>query len=600
MSYLEEYDSIPMERAAEKVQLASRWIRTDWQEFFKELREKRPIFKTPAFTFVTLFKDVQEVLSKEEIFSVRLYRSKMDPVVGGPFMLSRDNTEINWRERGIMQAMLQREELPAIREMSKEIAEEALDKFAVSGKIETVNELGRYVPVMMCGEYFGFPGPDREAMYRWSKAAQTNMFKNLPNDPQIQQAAEKAGEEMRTYLAELLKEKKAEIAKEAKEERRKKRRESRRFRIKKLLSKITHTEVPETASKSEEDDDLDDTFTRLIETHFSDEIHFDESRIISNMCGLLIGTVETTSQAIVQVIEQLLLNPAIFEGALKAAKADDNETFDKYVWEALRFNPINPLVFRYCEEDYVLAAGTERETLISKGTMVFACTSSAMFDAKELPEPERFSLERPDYHYMHFGYGHHICLGKYIGLVQIPEVVKQVILRPGVRLIPTPEGKIDFKGGPFPESFVIAYGDNMETQEKKVLETFLNYRKAFVKLQPEAAAPFFHEPAMFMSPQGFILMANEAEKLGVFSQIMQNLKARNYKYTELKNLNIKQLSDGMAMVNADGYRYKTDGEELERYTLTYTLRKVENDWKIIVAILHDIGTPPPYYAPLKL
>ena len=52
------------------------------------------------------------------------------------------------------------------------------------------------------------------------------MFKNLPNDPQIQQAAEKAGEEMRTYLAELLKEKKTEISQEAKEERRKKRRES--------------------------------------------------------------------------------------------------------------------------------------------------------------------------------------------------------------------------------------------------------------------------------------------------------------------------------------------------------------------------------------
>lgn len=459
MSFLEQYDSISIDHAAEKVKLASGWIRTDWREFFKELREKRPIFKTPAFTFVTQFKDVQEVLSREEIFSVRLYQSKMDPVVGGAFMLSRDNTEINWRERGIMQTMLQREELPAIREMSKEIAEEALDKFATTGKIEVINELGRYVPVMMCGEYFGFPGPSREAMYRWSKAAQTNMFKNLPNDPQIQAAAEKAGTEMRAYLTELLQTKKAQIAQESKEERRQKLQASRKFRIKKFLSQILHSEMPENANQSSDHDhDLDDTFTRLIETHFSDEIHFDESRIISNMCGLLIGTVETTSQAIAQVIEQLLLNPAIFEGALKAAQADDNKTFDQYVWEALRFNPINPLVFRYCEQDYVLASGTERETLIPKGTIVFACTSSAMFDEKELKDPESFSLERPYYHYLHFGYGHHECLGKYIGLVQIPEVVKRVILRPNVRLISDPEGKIDFKGGPFPESFVIAYG----------------------------------------------------------------------------------------------------------------------------------------------
>lgn len=140
----------------------------------------------------------------------------------------------------------------------------------------------------------------------------------------------------------------------------------------------------------------------------------------------------------------------------------------------------------------------------------------------------------------------------------------------------------------------------MKPLEKQVLQTFLDYRKAFVTLQPEAAAPFFHEPAMFMSSQGFIMMSNEAEKIGVFSKIMQDLKARNYKNTELKNLNVKQLSDGMAIVNADGYRYKTDGEELERYSLTYTLRKVENDWKIVVAILHDIGTFPPSFAPTSI
>ena len=263
MSYLEQYDNIPIDRAAEKVKLATTWIRTsDWQGFFKELREKRPIFKTPAYTVVTEFKDVQEVLSREEIFSVRLYHSKMDPVVAGPYMLSRDNTEANWRERGIMQAMLQREELPAIREMSKDIAEEVLDKFASSGKLELVKELGRYVPVMMCGEYFGFPGPNRETMYRWSKATQVNMFKNLTNDPKIQQAAEKAGEEMRTYLAKLLKSKKAEIAGEAREERRQKRRESRRFRIKKVLCDVNYSNAPENVTKSS-DDDLDDTFTSL-------------------------------------------------------------------------------------------------------------------------------------------------------------------------------------------------------------------------------------------------------------------------------------------------------------------------------------------------
>ena len=129
---------------------------------------------------------------------------------------------------------------------------------------------------------------------------------------------------------------------------------------------------------------------------------------------------------------------------------------------------------------------------------------------------------------------------------------------------------------------------------REALETFVAYNESFITLQPEMATPFFHEPAMFMSPQGVIVMTSAALASGVVSKIMEDLKARQYKYTQLKNLSVRQLSDGLAMVTADGYRYTTDGQELDRYSLTYTLRKVENGWKTIVAILHDLGTPPPY------
>jgi cytochrome P450 len=54
MTYLERYDSVPGNQVAEKVGLVSRWIGTDWQPFFKELRENRPLFVTPAFTLVPI------------------------------------------------------------------------------------------------------------------------------------------------------------------------------------------------------------------------------------------------------------------------------------------------------------------------------------------------------------------------------------------------------------------------------------------------------------------------------------------------------------------------------------------------------------------
>lgn len=419
VSYLDQYDALGEDLKA-KAGLATRWIRTDWRPFFKELREKRPIFKTPTFTFVTKFADVTEVLSREKIFTVRPYAPHMDPVVG-PFMLARDETPLNWRERGIMQAVLKPEDLPQVRETAGRLADEALDAAAAQGRIEGVSKLGRYVPLRIVGEYFGFPGPDLASMYRWSKATQTNMFKNLQNDPAIHQAAVQAGQEMKEYLTGLLAEKRAAVA-------------------------------------TENGNAAQDTFSRLVRTHFPPELEFDDGRILSNVMGLLVGTGETSSQAIVQSLEQILLRPEIHAQAVAAATNPDPSKFDRYVWEGLRLNPINPLIFRLSVEDYTLAAGTERETLIPAGTLVFACTASAVFDNDVVPDPDEFKTDRPDFISLHFGYGHHICLGKYVGYVMIPEVIRRVLLRPGVHLLPPPEGSIDFQGGPFPERFEFAFG----------------------------------------------------------------------------------------------------------------------------------------------
>jgi cytochrome P450 len=425
MSYLEQYDSIPGENVVDKVKLVNQAVWADWRSLFKELREKRPIFITPKFVLVGLFPDVQEVLSRQDIFSVRLFMPKMDPVVG-PCMLARDNTEVNYREKSIMKTMLQLEDLPEVRKMAGKLAKTALEQSASTGKIEVVNQLGKYVPIKICGDYFGFPGPDLETMYRWAKATQDDMFRNLTNDPKIHEASVQAGTEMRQYLTQLLHQKKVEFA------RRK----------------------PEKNAKSAAPANI---FNRLAATNFASDIHFDDSKIVTNMAMLLIGSVETTAQAITQALEQILKRPEILSKALEAARSDDNQTFDKYIWEALRFNPFSPFVVRFCESDYTLAPGTPRATRIPAKSVVLASIGSAMFDGAVVENPDTFSIERPKYNYMHFGYGHHTCLGEHISGVVIPETIKQILLRPGVRLLPGDEGKIDYQGTLIPGRFVVAY-----------------------------------------------------------------------------------------------------------------------------------------------
>lgn len=421
MSYLEQYDSLTDDQA--KVQLVNRLIQTDWRAFFKELRQQRPIFVTPAFTLVARFADVTEVLANHRIFSVGLYAPHMDPVVDGPLMLSRDETEVNWREKGIMQAMLRPEDLPRVRQLAGQFADESLHEPSPDGRIEVVSRLGRYVPIRICGDYFGFPGPDLKTMYRWSKATQSDMFKNLQNDPAIHEANVRTGREMLEYLRDLLDDKRAAIR--------------------------------EAGSNPPQD-----IFSRLIRTQFPSELDFNDKRILANVIGLLIGIGETTSQAIVQALEQILVRPQIAQEAIDAAREPEPHNFDRYVWEALRFNPINPLLFRYCESDYELAAESARRTIIPAGTMVFALTSSAMFDDDVVADPDNFLLDRPGwpgFTGLHFGYGHHTCLGRYVGGAMIPEVIRRVLLLPSVRLLPPPEGSINFQGGPFPERFVIGF-----------------------------------------------------------------------------------------------------------------------------------------------
>ncbi|GIH29211.1 hypothetical protein Aph01nite_75210 [Acrocarpospora phusangensis] len=168
-----------------------------------------------------------------------------------------------------------------------------------------------------------------------------------------------------------------------------------------------------------------------------------------NGAGLPLGLVENAAQSIVQIIRHLLgREDGVREAAVAAARAD--EPFDGYAWEALRFAPFNPLIFRFCERDHRLASGA----LIKAGTPVFACTSSAGMDADAVEAPEEFRIDRPDHVRLHFGFGAHECVGKHVGVAVIPEVVRRVLRRPGAALLPNTT--IDFAGGPFPRRFPIA------------------------------------------------------------------------------------------------------------------------------------------------
>ena len=135
--------------------------------------------------------------------------------------------------------------------------------------------------------------------------------------------------------------------------------------------------------------------------------------------------------------------------AKAAAQKEDTSELDGIVWEALRFVPITPYLFRTTVSDYTAAKGTDYETVLRAGTYVLPVTLSATFDERAFDSPEEFIPQRNWYNYFHFGFGSHECLGRYVGMVMIPEMVRQVMLIKAIE----PKGNIDYKSGPFPESY---------------------------------------------------------------------------------------------------------------------------------------------------
>lgn len=437
-NYLEQYDAAA---DVDKYPLVRRWMYSEPLPFFKELREKRPILVTPECTLLALFDDVTDVLNMPKVFTVELYVAKM-----ADYLMAHDDDALHTREKSIMMGLLNRDDLPQVRAMVANIGKEILDK--ANGRIEVVNDYCRMAPATLVQDYFGLTGADRKDLIEWSYWNQYNTFHNqsfdlLPEElsKSVTNHQKEVSDKLGKYIAGLI----LRRLPKAKVEQVLSTLLTPLCLLKKLLGKHS----------SQADKKLtDDIVSRMLRSTYPHTVDFDIKRLGINAGGLLIGAIETTSQAVSQVIQFLLERPELLSKAVDAAKMDDPKAFDNIVWEALRFVPIAPYMFRKTAGEYTVAKGTAHATTIRPGTIILTLTQSAMFDPKAFESPDEFIPERNWYHYFHFGFGSHECLGKYVGMVLIPEMVRQVLLRPGIKAADS----IDYKSGPFPEQYDLTWG----------------------------------------------------------------------------------------------------------------------------------------------
>jgi len=445
--YLKAYDAAPREK---KYPLVQGWLRTEPRSFFKQLRAERPVLKTPECTLVANFTDVRDMLQMPKVFTVDLYKPKMG--VTGPddgYLMAHDDDALHYREKSLMQGLLNRDDLPRVRKMVADTAARILRE--AGGRIELVNQFCRMVPVYLVQNYFGLDGIDREDLIRWSYWNQYDAFNNQPFDmipdreySQIVEYHKQASEELVAYIAVLMARKLV------------------RLKImnvvymvltpvQKLVYRLLGMALPRRH---------DDMVTRMLRSKFAKEADFPLTRVGVNAGGLLIGAIETTSQAVAQVVQFFIERPELMKQAKDKARGNDTSAFDAMVWEALRFVPIRPDIFRQAACNYTIAKGTHYRTKIKTGTIVRLLTHSAMFDPYAYDNPDDFNPDRTFYHNFNFGFGEHDCLGKYVGCEMVPEMVRQAVLLDNLRS----DEKISYRNdlfpdreGPFPEKYIVSW-----------------------------------------------------------------------------------------------------------------------------------------------
>jgi cytochrome P450 len=413
MGFLDAYNALTAPQ--EQVALLEKWIVENPSGMFAELRDQKPVFITPGPIIVSRYRDVFEVASLDQIYSVKPYGIAMMRNNGGPnFILGMDDGPEFENDLSLLHLAVKRSDLERIRGIVAKRANALVDAARPAGRFDITDGYARLVPAQFVADYFGVPGPDSTKLMNWIRAMFTDIFLNFTGDAKISAVGMEAGKQFRAYVDEL---------------------------------------ITSLRSKPAGDDTV---ISRLIAMQCAPPSAFPNSRIRDNLIGCIVGVLENTNSAIVIILDYLLDHPEQMAGAVAAARAGDNALLLRYVLETLRFHSPAPIMVRLSLAPHVLAKGTPFETAIPPGKVVFAANGSAMMDETELDQPLEFKLDRPAHHYLHFGWGIHQCLGKYISEVQIVEIVKPLLLLDNLRRAAGPDGKLTY-AGPFPKSFVVEF-----------------------------------------------------------------------------------------------------------------------------------------------
>jgi pimeloyl-[acyl-carrier protein] synthase len=263
----------------------------------------------------------------------------------------------------------------AMRPRIQQIVDEVLDRAEDARKMDAIADLAIVLPFTVLAEILGTPRADQHLLKEWADGLLAFQGVNKPGE-QILERSQKALIEMKSYLAELV------------AERRRQPRED-------LISKLAAAE--------------------------SEREQLSQSELLNTCITLLVAGHETTTSLIGNGLYLLLRHRDQWE-ELKAHP----DLLTSAIEEILRFESPVARQPRLMKEDAQLGGRHIRQ-----GEMVFQMLNAANRDPAYFAEPDRFDIHREKNRHIAFGNGIHFCVGAALARTEA-----QVVFRTMLRRIP--------------------------------------------------------------------------------------------------------------------------------------------------------------------
>lgn len=377
------------------------------------LRRWWPIAHFGRTYLVTRADDVREIFQSDADFPVP-YKPKLDIIMGGEsFFLGMGDTPEYRSNTDAMRHSMRRDDVatrlgPDAEQSAAQIV------VAAQGRLEVVGTLARTVTFDVLCNYFGVPKPVDGDLRVWATRLFEFQFADGGNDPALRREVDEMAPALRRHIDQVI------------------------------------------AMRRQSQERIDDVLGRCLDYQAQGLSDFSDIQIRSALIGFIVGGLPQPPMVIPQALEQLLQRPRELAAAQAAARDGDDALLARYVFEALRFDPLAPALQREVARDHVVAAGTKRATLIPEGSQVLVAFSSAMMDKRRIADPRRFCVQRPDCDYMHFGHALHTCFGIHINHALIPLILKPLLAQQGLRRADGRAGRL-VKRGVFSSSLWVEY-----------------------------------------------------------------------------------------------------------------------------------------------